>query len=372
MPKRILGVLIFVGLLLGLLYYSHRRHGPPQVSGYIEADQIEVGSRVGGRVVRVDAVEGRQVKPGEVLVELDPFDLPHQRAQAVAQAQALEATYEKLKNGFRPEEIAQARATRDTLAARLKELVNGPRPQEIAQARAQLADAHSQLVLAKAEFGRNETLYKTNVISRNEMDRSANTLHVAQAAVDARQQALNLLQVGTRPEQIEQGRTSLAQAEAQLQLELRGNRAEDIEQARAAAEAAREAVGIIDRQLAELKITAPKTSTVDAVDLRAGDMISPNAPILTLIETDHYWVRAYVPESHMGLKLGQQLWVTTDSFPGQRFAGHVTFIARQGEFTPRNIQTPEERSKQVYRIKVALDEGLDRLRPGMAADVHLE
>ncbi|MCL5271663.1 MAG: HlyD family efflux transporter periplasmic adaptor subunit [bacterium] len=372
MHKRIFAFILFILVLLALLVYSTNREVPFKVSGYIEADQIDVGSRVGGRVAFVGAVEGRRVGPGQVLVELDPFDLPGRRAQAAAQAQALLAAYEKMKNGFRSEEIAQARAARDGLAARLKELIAGPRPQEIAQAQAQLAQAQSQLVLARAEYGRAEKLFQTKVISHDQMDQATNELGVAQATVNARQEALGLLLAGTRQEEIDQARAALAQAEAALELEERGNRAEDIEQARAAWKSAEEAVRVIDRQLAELVVVAPTTSTVEAVDLQPGDMIAPNAPILSLIETDHLWVRAYVPESHLDMKLGQRLWVTTDSFPGERFAGHITFVARQGEFTPRNIQTPEERSKQVFRIKVTLDEGLDRLRPGMAADVLLE
>ena len=84
------------------------------------------------------------------------------------------------------------------------------------------------------------------------------------------------------------------------------------------------------------------------------------------------WVRAYVPENHLNLKLGQAVRVTVDSFPGRTFAGRIAFVARQAEFTPGNVQTPEDRSQQVFRIKVNLIEGLDVLRPGLAADVWLE
>ena len=101
-------------------------------------------------------------------------------------------------------------------------------------------------------------------------------------------------------------------------------------------------------------------------------MAAANAPALSLMDLGNLWVRAYVPENHLNLQNGQKLSVTVDSFPGRKFAGHVSFVARQAEFTPNNVQTPEERSKQVFRVKVTLDEGLDVLRPGMAADVWLE
>ena len=90
------------------------------------------------------------------------------------------------------------------------------------------------------------------------------------------------------------------------------------------------------------------------------------------MDGERLWVRAYVPENHLNIQMGHKVWVTVDSFPQRRFAGHVSFVSRQAEFTPGNVQTPEERSKQVFRIKVLLDEGTNVLRPGMAADVWLE
>ena len=124
--------------------------------------------------------------------------------------------------------------------------------------------------------------------------------------------------------------------------------------------------------LAELKILAPVTGIIEAVELQPGDLVMSNAPVLSLMDTSHLWVRAYVPESYLHLQLGHAADISVDGFPGRRFRGKITFISRQAEFTPRNVQTPEERSKQVFRIKVTLEEGLEELRPGMAADVWLD
>jgi multidrug resistance efflux pump len=110
---------------------------------------------------------------------------------------------------------------------------------------------------------------------------------------------------------------------------------------------------------------------VEALELRPGDLTAPGAPVLSLRDTSRMWVRAYVPENRLDIRLHQEMTVTVDSFPGQPFRGAVTFIAPEAEFTPANVQTPEERSKQVFRIKVTLREGLEQLRPGMAADVWL-
>ena len=106
--------------------------------------------------------------------------------------------------------------------------------------------------------------------------------------------------------------------------------------------------------------------------MEPGDLVSPNAPVLSIMDTAELWVRAYVPENELGISIGQPVAVTVDSFPGEPFRGRIAFIARRAEFTPNNVQTPEERSKQVFRIKVTLEQGLDRLRPGMAADVWLD
>ena len=93
---------------------------------------------------------------------------------------------------------------------------------------------------------------------------------------------------------------------------------------------------------------------------------------MSVLDTSNLWVRAYVPENRLAFNLNDEVTVTVDSHPNRTFRGRVTFIASQAEFTPNNVQTPEERSKQVFRIKVTLIDGLDVLRPGMPADVLLE
>ncbi|HTI50663.1 MAG TPA: HlyD family efflux transporter periplasmic adaptor subunit, partial [Planctomycetaceae bacterium] len=125
------------------------------------------------------------------------------------------------------------------------------------------------------------------------------------------------------------------------------------------------------RQIEELTIRAPVDGSIEAVDLRPGDLVGASTPAISMIEAGRLWVRAYVPENHLDVQVGSEVSVTVDSFPGRRFKARVSFVARQAEFTPNNIQTVEDRSKQVFRIKVLLEEGLDVLRPGMSGDVWL-
>jgi multidrug resistance efflux pump len=228
------------------------------------------------------------------------------------------------------------------------------------------------LELADTNFRRVESLVERNAATREEMDRATEQLRVTRAALQVRDEELGQLLEGTRPEEIAEAEARLNQAGAQWKLFQAGYRAEEIAEAEAAMNAAQSALAVIERQVAELAIRAPGEGIVEAVELQPGDLTAGSAPVISVMDTSRLWVRAYVPENRLSVQTGQKVTVTVDSFPGEKFAAHLSFVAREAEFTPGNVQTPEERSKQVFRIKATLDEGLDRLRPGMAADVWLE
>jgi multidrug resistance efflux pump len=373
MKKLVILLVVVAGVIaVGALLASKWRHPPFKVSGFIEADEIRVGSRVGGRVLKVHVQEGQRVRAGQPLIDLDPYDLKELRAQAAAKLAADKVLYEKLAAGLRPEEVAQAQARRDQLASKLEELRKGPRKQEIAAAQERLNLAKAQLTLAQANYKRVKDLIEKGGASPLEMDRVTDELKAAQSTQAVREQELSMLNEGTRPEQITQAEAQLREAEQALAMAKEGYRKQDVEAARATAQASGAAVAAIDQQIEELTIAAPVDGTVEALELQPGDLVSASAPVLSLMDTSHLWVRAYVPENRLEIKTGDKVPVTVDSFPGRRFAAHVSFVSRQAEFTPGNVQTPEERSKQVFRIKATLDEGLDVLRPGMSADVWLD
>ena len=185
-------------------------------------------------------------------------------------------------------------------------------------------------------------------------------------------ETLAKLENGTRPEELAEARSQLEEARQIWLLRQNGSRVEEIAESEAAVESAKAAVRAIQRQVDELSVKAPVDGAVEAIDLRPGDLVGANAPVISVMDLSQLWVRAYVPENRLSIKVGDPVEVTVDSFPGERFAARITFASRQAEFTPGNVQTPEERSKQVFRIKVTLDSGRDRLRPGMAADVWLK
>jgi HlyD family secretion protein len=371
MIKRIIPILLVVLALVGLIVYSKFRPPENRVSGFIEADEIRLGSRVGGRVQEVLVAEGTDVKRGQPLIRLEPFDLQAERERAAATLATREAEFARLTAGLRTEEVAQAEARYQQLQATLDELTAGPRKQEIDAAAARLRMTEAQRTLARENFRRTSELAATNATTQETIDRATEALDAAEGAVAAQQEELNLLQAGTREETLRAAKAQVEDARLAWELAKQGFRQEEKDKAAAARDAAKAAVDAIDQRLAELTIASPADGVVEALDLQPGDLAGPATPVMSIMDSRRMWVRAYVPENRLDLKLGQPMTITVDSFPGERFAGELTFISRQAEFTPSNVQTPEERVKQVFRIKVELREGLDKLRPGMAADVWL-
>jgi multidrug resistance efflux pump len=370
--KRLLVVIPLAVVVLAALVWSQHRSIPQFVSGFIESHQIRVGSRVGGRVAAVHVVEGQAVERGSALLEFEAYDLRERLAEAQATLAARQAALAKARAGPRSEEIEQARAARDRAQAQLDKAVAGPRSLEIEIAEAQVAQTAAELDKAQRDFERVQRLFQSGRAAQEELDEVTRAQAVASARHAQAQAELGLLREGTRAEELAEARARMSEAEQTLAEFEAGTRVEDIAQAEANVDSARAVVAAIQTQLAELTVTAPLDAVVEAVDLRPGDLVAPQAPVIALNDPAELWIRAYVPENRLDLALGQKVLVRVDALPQRRFAAHITFVAREAEFTPSNAQTPEERSKQVFRIKATLDEGRDVLRPGMAADVFLE
>jgi multidrug resistance efflux pump len=357
---------------LGLIVYSKWHPEPSRASGLIEADEIRLGSRVGGRVSRVHVEEGQTVERGTVLVELEPFDLLERERELELSLAAREAEYRRFSAGFRDEEKAQAKAKLDQLQARLDLLHSGPRKQEIEAARGRLTVAEAERKLANQTYERLAKLVLQNAATQQELDNVREALEGASANVLVRQQELALLEAGTREEELREAAARVEESRQAWQLMEHGYRKEEIEQSQAARDAAQAALEAIRRQKEELSIKSPIDGAIEALELQPGDMVAPGAPVLSMLDLSHLWVRAYVPENRVSMQVGQRVRLSVDSYPDERWDGTITFVARQAEFTPSNVQTPEERSKQVFRIKVAIEDQRNRLRPGMMADVWLD
>jgi HlyD family secretion protein len=264
--------------------------------------------------------EGAMVDGGEPIARLDDREYHLQVDRAVAAESAAEARY--------------------------KMMLRGSREQEIDQALAALESAESALRLQELEYERIAKLARQGIVSQNELDQAATNLTTARKARERAAAQLDLLREGFRTEEIEGARAQLAQARA-------------------------------DRALAELnlarcKLFSPMAGRVLSKSREAGEMVQPGTPVVTLGDLSRPWVNLYIGERDLGrVRLGMKAQVTVDSYPSDPFPGTVTFIADRAEFTPKNIQTPDERVKLVYRVKVDLQSRDGVLKPGMPADTVL-
>ncbi len=367
------GLLVAGGFAAALsgFWWPWRGDGPLTVSGTIEAHEILVGSKVGGRVAKVHVREGDRVKPGQLLVELERDELEARKAEAAAVVAQSQATLDQLLAGSRPEEIARARSAAEAAQQTLAGVKTWPRPEEVAQAKAEVAAAEAELAYAEAQYRRFDDLFRDGAVAAAELDNARSRRDADRAKVASLRERLRTLETGSRPEDVGTAEGRFKEADAGRRLVEKGPREEEIRQARAARQAARARLQVIETQLAETVIAAPADAVVEVFDIRPGTLVAATKPLATLIEPD-LWVRVYVPESQIGrLRLGQEVAVRVDSFPGRRFRGVVEQVNRKAEFTPRNVQTPEERVNQVFGVKVRLENPEGLLRAGMAADVTL-
>lgn len=372
MIRRVAAGLVAVAVLVGLIAYSQLTPEVDHVSGFVEAEDIRLGSRVGGRVAAVMAEEGDRIAKGQTLLRLEPYDLNEQLAKARANLASREAEFRKLTDGFRKEEVAQARAAHAQAVAMLDRLKTGPRPQEITAARARLAQAEAELRLANRNLTRVQSMAQRDAATEQEIDRAVEALTVAENQTRVRQLELELLELGTREEEIREAEARVEEARQAMLLAEEGYRPEEVDQAKSARDAAAADLAAIERRLDELEINSPVDGVVESLDLEPGDVVGAGAPVLSVLDTSQYWVRAYVPQRRMDLKVGHKVRVTVDSFPDRDFEAELSYVARQAEFTPSNVQTPEDRAKLVYRIKATLLAPTEGLRPGVTADVWLD
>jgi len=246
---------------------------------------------------------------------------------------------DSLTNGHLLAELdaPELHAQRAEAAAMLADLEAGARKEELAAAKSEWEAAVAELELARSDAKRASELFAKETISANERDRAATHAATLDKTVAAAKSRHELLMAGARPDQIVQARATLQR---------------------------------IDAQLAELRVSAPTNAVLEVLSVKVGDVVPPHREIATLILPQHLWVRVYVVQPQLGaLKLGQPVQFTADAVPGKTFRGEIEQISRSAEFTPRNVQTTEERVKRVFAVKVRLHDNSGELRPGMTGDV---
>jgi multidrug resistance efflux pump len=362
MNRKLILILIAAAAVLAAtaLYAGwFRRDNALQGSGTVEARDIRVGSKIGGRIDKVLVREGDSVQPGQVLITFDDMELQAALEQSRANA-------EKAQRGFRPEEIAEARAAAAQARADYELKKNGYRKEDIDSAQDDLERAKADEVRTHLDFDRYEALAKKDLVSKQQRDTAEANWKMALAQREMGQHKLEELQRGYRPEEIASAEARYRQTQATLEKLERGNRREDVELAKAA-------YTYDQARFRERQVTAPSAAIVEVLDVRPGDLIAPNTPVATLLEKDQIYVRIYIPETEYGrIKLGQKAEVRVDSFPNTVFDGQVEQINQQAEFLPRNVQTREERVHQVFGVKIRINDPAGHVLAGMAADVKLK
>jgi HlyD family secretion protein len=306
--------------------------GNPRVSGQVEATEIQVAPEVGGRVLDLPVVEGDRIKKGDLIATLDTrdADLALQRARA-ERAQA-DAQLRLLQAGSRPEDIRQAQA-------------------QVAAAAGDVSAGQADLSAAEADLQRFEKLLQSNSGSQKQRDDAATRRDMARdrlasgrARENAAKEGAARLQAGARREEIEAARARVAALDAQ--------------------------VASVEKSKADATVLAPIDGVVSERLLDPGEMAAPRAPLVVLTDLDHAWAEVFVDEPQVPrLKLGQPATVITDA--GNRLSGKVSFISSKAEFTPRNVQTAEDRSKLVYRVKIAVDNHDGVLKQGMPVEAEI-
>jgi membrane fusion protein YbhG len=372
--RRIALALAAVALLAVAAVAVLRLRGTPddgvvRVAGNIEVTRVDVAFRVPGRLVERRVDEGMSVAEGEPVARLDASDLEREVGMRQAELQVAEAALRELTAGSRPQEIARARAEVDRAQARLSELEAGSRPQEIETAKAALASAEAEAARLAKDYARYEELFRREIVARQAFDAAKAAHEVSRARAKEAAEALRLAEEGPRREQIAQARAALAAARETWSLLVEGPRREAIDQARGRARQAREGLELARTRLSYAAVASPLAGVVLSKNVEPGDYLAAGAPVVTVGDLHDVWLRGYVEETDLGrVKLGQPAVVTTDTFPGKRYAGRVSFIASEAEFTPKTVQTRKERVKLVYRVKIDVPNPERELLPGMPAE----
>jgi len=380
--KSKLAALVLVAILAvgGTVAYWHFymphevSDGQIRVSGNIETTEAQVAFKIPGRVVKRKVDEGEEITKGKVVALLDKADLECTVAVRKAELGVAEAALAALRAGSRPQEIEEARAAWEKADHAWADLKAGSRPQEIVAAEAAVAAAVADVDRLQANYRRETSLFQRKTITEEEFDAAKAAYQVA---IEKHRQAvaqLKLAQEGYRPEQIEQARAAAAQAKAQYDLVKAGPRDEDKKQGEARVAQAKAALDLAETQLSYATVVSPLTGVVLSKNIEEGEYVAAGTAVVTVGDLKNVWLRAYIEETDLGpVKYGpRRAWVTTDSFPGKKYEGRVSFIAENAEFTPKNVQTQKERVKLVYRIKIDIKNQDMELKPGMPADAVIE
>ncbi len=370
MKKRVwlIGALVLAAIAVSLgFFWPFSGNGKElRIPGTVEVFEIRLGSKVGGRVARVYVKEGQEVDAGTELLRFESPELDAQKAQLEQRLAAARLEFKKAKDGPRPQERADALAAMNAAKARLDRINEGWRKEERKQAEEELTAALSDFDFATKNFDR----MKKAEVSQNEYDTSYNLLRTARARKDQAQAKVDMIRAGSREQDRRESEAQYESAKAKYELLKEGTREEDVFIAEAQMKELEGKLREVQANLNEAVLLAPSKLVVEVLGVRKGDLVAPNTPVIRALSMEDRWVKVFVPSTELGkIHLDDAVQVTCDSFPGKRFKGTIIQIATISEFTPRNVQSLDERKHQVFGVKVRVEDEGEVFKAGMAAEV---
>jgi len=290
--------------------------GVIRASGHIEATEVRLAAKVGGRLIEAPLQEGDAVAGGSLVARLETVDTQYM--------------------------LNQAQADVDAATAQLELLLEGTRREDVERAEEMFARARAEVAAANRDLERLEGLARRGTATEKARDDARTRTEVA--------------------ERIE------AEARANLDKLIAGPRHQEIEVARARRAAAQARVAGIEQQITDASVYAANDGVITERIAEPGEILAPGAVIAVLTHVEHPWLNVWIEEPHLALvRLGQKVTVHVDGVKDD-LEGTVTFVSPVAEFTPKNVQTPEERSKLVFKIKIGLENPDGLFKPGMPAD----
>jgi HlyD family secretion protein len=385
--KRLIPILLVAAAVAAGIYVyrgmGKTANGRIVVSGNIELTGVNIAFKTPGKLIERTVNEGDAVKKGQVVARLDRDQLlaQHDREEAgMASARSMLAQAETAlawQRATLAADLDQRRADLASAEARLLELRNGSRPQEIRESAAAVSSVQAELERARKDWDRAQTLHKDDDISTAQFDQYRMRWESAQAAVRQAAEREALVKAGPRAEVVEGASAVVQRARAALRmseansLELK-RREQELTTRRAEIARSKANLELIDVQLADTVAASPVDGVVLVKAADPGEILGVGTTVLTVGDIDHPWLRGYVNETDLGkVKIGSRARITTDSYPGKTYLGRVSFIASEAEFTPKQIQTEQERVKLVYRIKIDVDNPNRELKSNMPADAEI-
>lgn len=377
-------VVVIVAAALAWRFWGNGdEDGILRLSGNIELTEVTISFKTPGRLVELAVDEGGDVRAGQIVARLDRHELERGVEREQAGVRLAEAMLTQVRTGVEYQraalggELALRRAELAAAEARLREMNAGSRPQEIEQARAAAVEARTQHQQAAADWDRAQRLFRNDDISAQQRDQFRARFEATRAVLERALQAAALVEAGPREEQIEQQRAVVERAKAALKLTEAGGielRRREEEVAARAADVKRAAAqqGVLASQLSDRVLESPVDGVVLEKSAEAGEVVAAGAAVVKIGDIDRPWMKGYISERDLGrVRLGMPVAVHSDSYPGKVYQGRVTFINSEAEFTPKQIQTQEERVKLVYRIKVDVENPGRELKSNMPVDAEI-